>query len=45
MTMLFLASFISMEEAGWDAVHLSDAESLSSGGGKKNFFGVLAARQ
>lgn len=43
MTMLFPASFISMEGAGRDSAHLSDSESTSSGGGKtKQLFGVLA---
>lgn len=34
MTTPLPASFISMEEAGRDAAHLSDTESSSSGGGK-----------
>lgn len=38
MTTLFPASFVSMEEAGRDAAHLSDTESSSSGGQKKKPF-------
>lgn len=39
MTVLFLASFINMKEAGRNVVHLSDTESSSNGeGGKKTLW-------